>query len=72
MVEDGWPDMANGAVAEQKKSHLLKREEKQSFFAYKSTFGSSVKKKSLNVCNKNSWYLNPIRFSSWLRLTRLV
>ena len=81
MVEDEWPknrfEISNDAVEEQRKSRLLKREEKQSLFtdvesSKKSTIGNPVKKESLSVCKENSWYLNPFRFSSWLRLTRLV
>ena len=81
MAAEEWPEnrieMSNDAVAEQKKSGYSKREENESLFAdaestKKSTSGNPVKKKLLNVCKEKSWYLDPSRFSSWLRLTRLV
>ena len=71
MTEDEWPEnrieMSNDAVAEQRKSRLSKREEKQSLFtdvvsSKKSMLDNSVKKKSHSICKENSWYLNPFRF----------
>ena len=81
MAEGEWPEnrieMSNDAEAEQRKSYLSKREEKQSLYtdvecSKKSTRGNSIKKKLPSVYKDNFWYLNPLRFSSWLRLIRLA
>ena len=65
MVEEEWPDnrfeMSDDAVTEQK-SGSSKR----------SLFADAVRTKSYTNRKENSWYLDPSRFSSWLRFTRLV
>ena len=59
MAEDEWPEnrieMPNDAEAEQRKSYLSKRDEKQSLYtdvecSKKSISGNSVKKKLPSVC----------------------
>eukprot|EP00794_Sanderia_malayensis_P010469 gene10469-11564_t len=81
VTEEQWPvnqfEMSLEAENEQKKSCQLKlksaiemHEKKQSLFAATDSTKRSTTRKSME--KEEYWALEPSRFSSWLRLTRIV
>ena len=81
VTEEEWPvnqfEMSLDAEKEQKKSCQLKlksatemHEKKQSLFAVTDSTKRSTTRKSTE--KEEYWALEPSRFSSWLRLTRIV